>query len=249
MTKGEKGGKGGRGGQARSSPERGRSLTQRVKTARGRTLSSTRWLERQLNDPYVAAAREQGYRSRAAFKLIEIDDRFGILRPGARVIDLGAAPGGWAQVAVQRAIGLGRKGGAVVAVDLTEIAPIEGATFIHGDFFDDATLREIRKALGGKADVVLSDMAAPSTGHRQTDHLRIMALCEAAFAFAEEVLEEGGAFVAKVLKGGTENALLAAMKQKFRSVRHAKPKASRQDSAEAYIVAIGYRGAKARAED
>lgn len=221
-------------------PGPARKLATRVKTARGRKTSSTRWLQRQLNDPFVAAAREQGYRSRAAFKLAGLDDRFNFLKPGARVVDLGAAPGGWCQIAAERVEAKQGKG-KVVGLDVTPIEPIPDVTLIEGDIYDDAALEAVRKALGGGADVVLSDMAAPSTGHRQTDHIRIMALCEAALDFAREILVPGGAFVAKVLKGGTEDQLLAQIKRNFDFVRHAKPPASRQDSAEAYIVATGFR--------
>lgn len=215
----------------------GRGLTQRVKTASRRSASSTRWLERQLNDPYVAEARQRGYRSRAAFKLAEMDERHGLLRPGARIVDLGAAPGGWTQVAVERC-----PGGRVVAVDLNPVEPVAGAVFLHADFLAEDTPARLREALGGRADVVLSDMAAPATGHAATDHLRIMGLCEAAADFALDVLAPGGAFVAKVLQGGTEAALLARLKRAFAKVRHAKPPASRSDSAELYVVATGFRG-------
>ena len=224
-------------------PGSARKLATRVKTARGRTLSSTRWLQRQLNDPYVAAAHDQGYRSRSAFKLAELDDRFKFLKPGGRIVDLGAAPGGWCQIAAER-VGAKQGKGKVVGLDVTPIEPIPNVTLLEGDIYDDAALQAVREALGGAADVVLSDMAAPSTGHRQTDHIRIMALCEAALDFAREILEPGGAFVAKVLKGGTEDQLLNQIKRDFDFVRHAKPAASRADSAEAYIVATGFRGRK-----
>ena len=216
----------------------GRHLTRRVRTAKGRTISSTRWLQRQLNDPYVAEARRQGYRSRAAFKLIELDDRFHFLVPGGRVVDLGAAPGGWTQVAVART----GSGGRVIALDLAEMAALAGAEVIRGDFLEPAMPDILKQALAGPADVVLSDMAAPATGHTATDHLRIMALCETALAFAREVLAPGGAFVAKVLQGGTESGLLAGMKQDFATVRHAKPPSSRSASAEMYVIACGFRG-------
>jgi len=219
----------------------GRNLTERVRSAKGRKLSSTRWLQRQLNDPYVAEAQARGYRSRAAFKLLELDDRFKFLSPGARVVDLGAAPGGWTQVAVERVIT--KKGaGKVVGIDLTEIEPVAGATTLVGDFLDDDAPIRLRAVLDGPADVVLSDMAAKATGHPSTDHLRIMGLCETALMFAREVLEPGGAFVAKVLQGGTENQMLADMKRDFDVVRHAKPPASRADSAEMYVVALGFKG-------
>ncbi|MSO75239.1 MAG: RlmE family RNA methyltransferase [Alphaproteobacteria bacterium] len=214
-----------------------------VRVTKAKTASSRRWLERQLNDPYVQAARDEGYRSRAAYKLIELDERFGLLRPSAAVVDLGAAPGGWAQIAAQRARAGKAGGGTVVAVDLNPINAIEGVSFIQADALDFAVLRPIRAALGAKrADLVLSDMAAPATGHMATDHLRIMALCEAALDIAEPLLAPGGAFVAKVLKGGTERLLLERLKRVFRTVKHAKPPSSRADSAESYVVALGYRG-------
>ena len=216
----------------------GRQSTQRVKTAKGRKISSTRWLQRQLNDPYVAEAQRLGYRSRAAFKLIELDDRFHFLGAGKRVVDLGAAPGGWTQVAVAR-VG---SGGRVVSIDVSEMDAIPGAMVLQGDFFDDDAPGRLVDALGGPADIVLSDMAAASTGHPGTDHLRIMALCEVALEFALEALAPGGVFIAKVLQGGTENTLLAAIKQDFATVRHAKPPSSRAESAELYVVAQGFRG-------
>jgi 23S rRNA (uridine2552-2'-O)-methyltransferase len=219
-----------------------RSLRTRVKTAKGRKLSSMLWLERQLNDPYVAEAKRLGYRSRAAFKLAQLDDRFGLIKPGARVVDLGAAPGGWTQVAAERS--KAREGrGHVVAIDLSPMEPIEGAEFLELDFLDPDAPKRIRALLGGPADLVMSDMAAPSTGHPQTDHLRIMGLAEAAYDFAAEVLAPGGAFLAKVLRGGTERQLLDALKRDFSAVRHAKPPASRADSAEIYVVATGFRAA------
>lgn len=220
----------------------GRPLGRRLKTARGRTPSSQRWLNRQLRDPYVAAAKRAGYRSRAAWKLAELDERFHLLRPGARVVDLGAAPGGWTQVAVERVRAGEPGGGFVLAVDILPMAPVPGAQLLELDFLAPDADETVRAALGGPADIVLSDMAAPATGHRQTDHLRIMALCEAALAFAEQVLKPGGAFVAKVLKGGTETELLTRMKRLFADVRHAKPAASRKESAESYVVATGFRG-------
>ena len=228
----------------------GRELKVRVKTAKGRRLSSTRWLQRQLNDPYVARARRAGYRGRAAFKLIEIDDRHRFLKPGARVVDLGAAPGGWTQVAVARVNALGDRGGkargSVLGVDINETEPVAGAALMQLDFLDAGADEAVRAALGGPADAVLSDMAAPATGHRPTDHLRIMALAEAAAGFAVDVLAPGGIFVAKVLQGGTEAALLARLKRRFAKVVHIKPPASRKDSAEMYVVATGFRGAEAR---
>lgn len=220
----------------------GRDLHVKVKTAKRRKISSTRWLERQLNDPYVRAAREKGYRSRAVFKLIELDERFGLLHKGDRVVELGAAPGGWTQVAVERVRAGKPGGGVVVAVDIQEMEPIPGAFVLQGDLYELETEQRIRAALDGKADVVLSDMAAPSTGHKRTDHLRIIALCEVALDLAENILAPGGAFVAKVLKGGTERELLNRMKILFERVHHAKPKASRADSAEEYVVATGFHG-------
>jgi len=210
-----------------------------VRSARRRKSSSTEWLQRQLNDPYVAEAKRQGYRSRAAFKLIQLDERYQLLKPGLRVVDLGSAPGGWAQVAAQR-VGAG---GRIVGIDLNPTDPVPGATIFHGDFRDPALAAQIRAALGGPADLVLSDMAAPATGHAATDHLRIVALAEDAFALAETLLSPGGAFVTKVFQGGAEGALLAALKRAFAELRHAKPAASRAESAETYVVARGYRGA------
>src|SRR5690242_18337034 len=214
-----------------------RHLAVRVKTARRRKPSSTEWLARQLNDPYVAEAHRAGYRSRAAFKLIQLDVRFHLLAPGSRVVDLGCAPGGWTQVAVER---VGKRG-AVVGIDLNPTDPIPGATVLQGDFTDPATAAQIRDALGGPADLVLSDMAAPATGHAATDHLRIVALAEDAFVFAQSILKPGGAFVAKVFQGGAEGELLAALKHAFAELRHAKPPASRAESAETYVVAKGFR--------
>ncbi len=218
-----------------------RNLKQRVRTARGRTTSSTRWLQRQLNDPYVARARSEGYRSRAAFKLVEIDDAHHLLNPGARVLDLGAAPGGWSQVAASR-VGTGQGGGRVVGIDLQEMEAIPGVELVQLDFMEPDAPERIRELLGGDVDVVLSDMAPSSTGHRQTDHLRIMALAEAAIDFARQVLAPGGTFLAKVLQGGTETTLLADMKRDFTKVRHVKPKASRAGSSELYVLATGFRG-------
>jgi 23S rRNA (uridine2552-2'-O)-methyltransferase len=213
----------------------------RVKSGKGRSLSSKLWLERQLNDPYVARAKREGFRGRAAFKLIEIDDKHHLLKPGTRVIDLGAAPGGWSQVAARR-VGSAQGKGKVVAVDRLELAPIAGVGFIQRDFLDAGVDDEIKALLGGAADVVLSDMAANATGHRATDHLRIMALADAAADFAREVLAPGGAFLCKVLQGGTEASLLATLKRDFSQVKHVKPAASRSDSAELYLLATGFRG-------
>jgi 23S rRNA (uridine2552-2'-O)-methyltransferase len=209
-----------------------------VHGTRRRKRSSTLWLSRQLNDPYVAEARRLGYRSRAAFKLIGLDNRFGLLRPGQRVVDLGCAPGGWTQVAVER--GGGR--GIVVGIDLALPAPLVGATLLSGDVRDPGARAALERALGGPADVVLSDMAPATTGHAATDHLRIVALAEDAFDLASRLLEPGGAFVAKVFQGGAEGALLAMLKRDFAQLRHAKPPASRPESAETYIVATGFRG-------
>jgi 23S rRNA (uridine2552-2'-O)-methyltransferase len=227
--------------RAASGREGGRSLKTRVKTARKRSLSSTLWLERQLNDPYVARARREGFRSRAAFKLIEIDERYPFLKPGQKVVDLGAAPGGWSQVAARKVRATEGKG-RVVAIDLLEIEPIAGVEFEVLDFLAAEAPQLIAERLGGKADVVLSDMAANTTGHRKTDHLRIVGLVELAADFACEVLAPGGAFVAKVFQGGTEHELLARLKREFAAVRHVKPRASRTESAELYVVATGFRG-------
>jgi 23S rRNA (uridine2552-2'-O)-methyltransferase len=219
----------------------GRELKVRVKTRRGRTLSSKLWLERQLNDPYVVRARRDGYRSRAAYKLIEIDDKFHVFRKGARVVDLGAAPGGWSQVAARR-VGLGENTGRVVAIDILEMAGIPGVDVLWLDFLDPSAPDQLKALMGGPADVVLSDMAANATGHRKTDHLRIMALAEAAVEFAREVLAPGGTFLCKVLQGGTEAHLLTQLKHDFTTVKHVKPAASRADSAELYLLAMGFRG-------
>jgi len=211
-----------------------------LRSTRRRKPSSTRWLSRQLNDPYVAEARRLGYRSRAAFKLVELDERFRLLRPGQRVVDLGCAPGGWTQVAVAR---VGRYG-IVVGVDVTETTPLPGASLLTADIRDPATLAAIGNALGGPADIVLSDMAPATTGHAATDHLRIVALAEDAFTLASQILKPGGAFVAKVFQGGAEGQLLAALKRDFAELRHAKPPSSRAESAETYVVATGFRGGR-----
>ncbi|NJL50610.1 MAG: RlmE family RNA methyltransferase [Blastochloris sp.] len=218
-----------------------RPLAVRLKTARGRTTSSQQWLKRQLNDPYVARAKSAGYRSRAAFKLIEIDDKYHILKRGQRVVDLGAAPGGWSQIAAQR-VGAATGQGRVVAIDFLDMAPIAGVAFERMDFLDPSAPDRLKATLGGPADAVLSDMAANATGHKKTDHLRIIALVELATAFAREVLSPGGAFLAKVLQGGTEGRLLADLKRDFAKVVHIKPPASRADSAELYVLATGFRG-------
>ncbi len=223
-----------------------RDLTVTVKTARGRKLSSTRWLQRQLNDPYVKRAQAEGFRGRAAFKIMEVDDKFRFLVPGARVVDLGCAPGGWIQVAVPRINALGEKQGKAVGrilgVDLQEVEPLPGAEIHQLDFMADDADEVVKGWLGGKADVVMSDMAASSSGHKQTDHLRIIALCEAAAYFSFDVLEVGGTFVAKVLAGGAEGDLQKLLKQKFTKVMHVKPPASRSDSSEKFVVATGFRG-------
>lgn len=216
-----------------------RELKKRVKTARKRSTSSTRWLQRQLNDPYVAAAKREGYRSRAAYKLLELDDKFQWLKPGKKVLDLGAAPGGWTQVAVKR-VKSDPQNPSVLGVDILPMEGIAGATLIELDFLSDDAPDIIRQKLGGNVDIVLSDMAPNTTGHATTDHLRIMALLEAAYPFACEVLKPGGVFVAKVFQGGTEKELLALMKKHFATVKHAKPKASRADSSEIYVIASGY---------
>jgi 23S rRNA (uridine2552-2'-O)-methyltransferase len=217
-----------------------RDLTTRVKTAKGRSHSSQRWLSRQLNDPYVARAKREGYRSRAAFKLIEIDDRQRFLKPGLRVVDLGAAPGGWSQVAARR-IKAGEGRGRVVAIDPLAMPRIPGVDVVQLDFLDPEAPDKLKSLVGGNADVVLSDMAANATGHRATDHLKIMALAEAAADFARDILAPGGAFLCKVLQGGTESRLLASLRRDFANVRHIKPAASRADSAELYLLATGFR--------
>lgn len=224
-----------------------RTMGVRLKSARSRTPSSQRWLERQLNDPYVAAAKREGWASRAAFKLIEIDDKYHILKPGQRVVDLGAAPGGWSQVAAQRV--KAREGrGQVVAIDYLAFNPIPGVEILQLDFLDEKAPDTLKALLrDGGADVVLSDMAAPTTGHSTTDHLRIMGLAEAALAFAIEVLAPGGAFLCKVFQGGTERQLLDDLKRSFAVVRHVKPPASRSDSAELYVLATGFRSGTAGA--
>jgi 23S rRNA (uridine2552-2'-O)-methyltransferase len=218
-----------------------RPLKVRLKTKKNRTVSQKRWLERQLNDPYVARAKREGMRSRAAYKLIEIDDKYHLLKVGGRVVDLGAAPGGWSEMAAKR-VGAGEGRGKVVAIDLLEMAPIAGVDFLQLDFLDPAAPEKLHGMLGGGADVVLSDMAANATGHRKTDHLKIMALAEAASMFARDVLRPGGTFLCKVLQGGTEGELLAGLKRDFATVKHVKPAASRTDSAELYVLALGFRG-------
>jgi 23S rRNA (uridine2552-2'-O)-methyltransferase len=218
--------------------EGGRGLSTRLRTAKGRTTASQKWLERQLNDPYVRAARAAGWRSRAAFKIIELDEKYSLFKPGQRVVDLGAAPGGWTQVAVQRVGGAGK----VVGLDLLPMDEIVGATLLEGDFEDVAVEQEVLRVLDGPADLVLSDMAPNTTGHNATDHLRILGLIDLALDFASKVLVPGGGFVAKAFQGGTERDLLNRMKRDFASVKHAKPPASRKGSAEMYVVAQGFRG-------
>jgi 23S rRNA (uridine2552-2'-O)-methyltransferase len=221
-----------------------RPLKVRLKTKKNRTVSQKRWLERQLNDPYVARARREGLRSRAAFKLIEIDDRHRLLKAGGRVVDLGAAPGGWSEIAAKRVGAGGKGGGKVVAIDILEMAPIPGVEFMRLDFLDAQAPARLAAALGGGADVVLSDMAANATGHKKTDQLKIMALVEAGAEFAREVLRPGGSFLTKVLQGGTEATLLADLKRDFSQVKHVKPAASRADSSELYLLATGFRAVK-----
>jgi 23S rRNA (uridine2552-2'-O)-methyltransferase len=216
-------------------------LMARLKDQKRRKLSSRTWLERQLADPYVARAKKEGFRSRAAFKLIEIDDKYRLLKPGGRVVDLGAAPGGWSEIAAQRIGPSGR----VIALDILDFKPMTGVEFLKLDFLDETAPDRLKDMLGGKADLVLSDMAANATGHRKTDHLRIMALAEAATHFAREVLDRGGSFLCKVLQGGTETVLLAELKRDFETVKHVKPPASRTDSAELYLLAKGFRGQNA----
>lgn len=217
----------------------GRQMAVNVKTAKKRSLSSTEWLKRQLNDPYVAEAQKRGFRSRAAFKLLQMDEMVGLLKPGMRVVDLGAAPGGWTQVAVAA---VAPPKGQVVAIDILPVDPIVGATVMEGDFLAEDAPDRLRAALGGPADLVLSDMAAPTTGHARTDHLRIMGLAETALDFARSVLAPGGGFVCKLFQGGAEKELLDPLRRDFAKVRHVKPPASRADSAETYIVATGFRG-------
>ncbi|HRX37901.1 MAG: RlmE family RNA methyltransferase [Parvularculaceae bacterium] len=221
---------------ASAAPGGQREFSVNVKTARKRSHSSTLWLHRQLNDPFVARAKAEGYRSRAAYKLLELNEKFGLIGKGARVVDLGSAPGGWCQVAV--------KAGAekVVGIDYLGMPPVPGAEVLELDFLDDEAPEKLKKLLGGEADVVLSDMAAPTTGHKATDHLRIVALAETALDFAEDVLAPGGSFACKVFQGGAEGEFLTRLKRDFTSVKHAKPKASRAESAEMYVVATGFRG-------
>jgi 23S rRNA (uridine2552-2'-O)-methyltransferase len=224
-----------------------RDLKVKVKSARGRKLSSTRWLQRQLNDPYVKRAKADGFRGRAAYKILELDDKYRFLVPGARVVDLGCAPGGWCQVAVKRTNALLQKSdkaqGRVIGIDLQEVEPIAGAELHQLDFLDDGADEKVKAWLDGPADVVMSDMAAASSGHKQTDHLRIMALCDAAAYFAFDVLAPGGTFVAKVLAGGAEGELQKLLKRRFKKVANVKPPSSRADSSEKFVVATGFRPA------
>jgi len=229
---------------SRGKRDAARQMKVRVRSGKGRSLSSKLWLDRQLNDPYVARAKREGMRSRAAYKLTEIDDKARFLKKGARVVDLGAAPGGWSQVAAQRVGSAGR----VVAIDILPMEPVADVNFAKVDFLANEAPEKLKEMLGGPADVVLSDMAANATGHARTDHLKIMALVEAAAEFAREVLGPGGTFLAKVLQGGTETALLASLKRDYKSVKHVKPPASRPDSAELYLLATGFRGASASAD-
>ncbi len=230
-----------------SSGRRGEHVRPHAK--KRRKASSRRWLERQLNDPYVTAAKADGYRSRAAYKLLEIDDRMGLLARGRRVVDLGASPGGWTQVAVARVAAGKSGGGLVVAVDINPMAETPGAETIQADIRDENTPALIRAALHGPADVVLSDMAAPATGHEATDRLRVIGLCETALEFAEDVLAPGGTFICKALGSGADAGLLAAVKRAFKQVKHVKPPASRSDSAEIYLVATGFRGSIAASDE
>ena len=250
MVKKTSGAGGSDSGSGKNNSGRGqRDLRVRVKTARGRKLSSTLWLERQLNDPYVQRAKAEGYRGRAAFKISEIDDKFRFLVPGARVVDLGCAPGGWCQIAARRVNALcekqGKNVGSILGVDLQEVEPIAGCELHVLDFLEDDADQKVKNWLGGQADVVMSDMAASASGHKQTDHIRIMALCEAAAYFAFDVLSPGGTFVAKVLAGGEEADLQKVLKQNFTKVQHFKPGASRADSSEKFVVATGFRGLEA----
>jgi 23S rRNA (uridine2552-2'-O)-methyltransferase len=240
-SKAGSGSKAGNGSKTGTGLSTRRAPMVRVRSSNSRSVSSTRWLQRQLNDPYVAEAQRLGYRSRAAIKMLQLDDRFHLLRSGLRVVDLGAAPGGWTQVAVAR-VGADQGRGKVVGLDILEMPPVPNAEVMQADFLDPAAPGRLKALLGGPADVVLSDMAAPTTGHPKTDHIRVIALCEAALDFAEEVLAPGGSFVAKVFQGGTEKSLLDRLKRGFAVVKHAKPPASRAESAETYVVATGFRG-------
>ena len=227
-----------------SGGEGGRGLKTRVKTARKRTLSSTLWLQRQLNDPYVARAKREGWRSRAAFKLLEIDEKYHLLQPGHRIVDLGAAPGGWAQAAAKK-LRSGGKTGRVVGIDLLDIEPIAGVDFVQMDFLGEDAPEKLKSMLGGEADGVLSDMAANTTGHKKTDHLRIVHLAELAADFAGDVLKPGGYFLCKLFQGGETSELVTRLKRDYATVRHIKPGASRADSAELYVLATGFRATAA----
>ncbi len=226
---------------------RGHQKTVKVKTAKKRTNSSTRWLERQLNDPYVAQAKKMGYRSRATFKLLQLDEKLDLLKPGMRAVDLGCAPGGWVQVMIDK-IKPHKTGGKVVGIDYLEMQPFEEATILKKDFTDPDAADVLKQALNGSADLVVSDMAAPTTGHKRTDHLRIIALSELAYYFARDVLNEGGCFLTKVFQGGSTHELLTLLKKEFKTIKHIKPDASRSDSAEVYVVAQGFKG-KTEGED
>ena len=233
--------------KAKNTSGRGqRDLKVKVKSARGKTVSQVKWLQRQLNDPYVKRAQLEGYRGRAAFKILELNEKYNFLIPGSKVVDLGCAPGGWSQVSVDLVNALGVKKnvkiGSVIGIDLQEVEVLPGAKFYQLDFMADDADLEVKKILEGKANVVMSDMAASSSGHKKTDHLRIMALCETAAYFAFDVLEEGGTFVAKVLAGGAESDLQTLLKQKFTKVHNVKPPSSRSDSSEKFVVALGFRG-------
>ncbi len=240
---GKSGGPAGKGsGSAKGGKGTGsRDLGVRLKTAHRRSASSQRWLERQLNDPYVAQAKRDGYRSRAAYKLTEIDDKYKLLKPGQRIVDLGAAPGGWSQIAAKK-LGRAKGQGAVAAIDLLEIEPIAGVDFIALDFMDESAPEKLKQMIGGPADGVLSEMAANTTGHKKTDHLRIIGLAEAAIEFAREVLAPGGFFLVKLFQGGDTVNLINDLKRDFSTVRHIKPAASRADSSELYVLATGFRG-------
>lgn len=234
------GGKSKKPGLGKTTGPSGRGLSIRVKTAKKRTSSSTWWLGRQLNDPYVLEAKKLGYRSRAAFKLLQLDEKFHFLKPGARVVDLGAAPGGWTQIAADKVLKSGK--GKVVGIDILAMDPVPGTVTLHLDFTLDDAPDKLKKLLDGPADVVLSDMAASATGHTQTDHIKIVYLAELALDFAIQVLSPGGIFVAKVLQGGAESTLLTTLKRHFTTVKHVKPAASRKESAEIYVVALDFRG-------
>lgn len=243
MSNKKSGDGGNKTGLPKNKNPRGHQKQVKVKTAKGRKLSSTLWLQRQLNDPYVAEAKRQGWRSRAAFKLLQLDEKLDLLKPGMKVVDLGAAPGGWLQVIVDR-VKPEKTGAKVVGIDYLKMDEMPGAIVLQKDFTDDDAPDILKEALDGHADLVVSDMAAPTTGHKQTDHLRIIALSEMAYDFARDVLVEGGAFLTKVFQGGATNELLTLLKHEFKTIKHIKPEASRQDSAEVYVVALGFKGKK-----